>query len=58
MKVLVSLTLGGIVSEKSAAETSSFTNAFGFYSEGEFEKGDGVNIHGIWVRGGLRGGQV
>ena len=24
----------------------------------EFGQGDGVDVHGVWVNGGLRGGQV
>ena len=58
MRVLVFLTLGGVVSRKSAAKAFSFTNASGFFSGSEFGQGDGVNVHGVWIRGGLRGGQV
>ena len=36
----------------------SFTNTFGFFSGGKFRQGDGIDIHGIQVRGGSRGGQV
>ena len=58
MRVLIFLTLGGVVSRKSAMKASSFTNAFGSFSGSKFRQGDGINIHGIWVKGGLRGGRV
>ena len=56
MRALVFLALGGIVSGKSTMEASTFMNTLGSLSGCEFGKGDGVDIHGIRVRGGLRGG--
>ena len=47
--------LGGVMFQKSAMETSSFTNALGPFDGGEFGKADGVNVHGIGARGDLRG---
>ena len=41
------------MSGKSAAKASSFMNAFGPFGGGEFRKGNGIDIHGIQVRGGL-----
>ena len=43
---------------KSAMEAPPFMNAFGPFGGGKFRQGDGVDVHGIRVRGGSRGGWV
>ena len=37
-------------------EASSFVNAFGLFGRDELGRGDGINIHGVRMRGGSRGG--
>ena len=54
MRILILLTLEGIVPGQSAVKESSFTNTLGSFSGGEFGKGNGIDIHGIWVGGGSR----
>ena len=54
-RALVFFALGGVVSDESAMKTSSLTNAFGSFGGGEFGQGDGINIHGVRIRGGLGG---
>ena len=44
------------MSGKPAMEASSFANTLGSLSGGELRKGDGIDIHDIRVRGGLRDG--
>ena len=56
MRILVLLALGCVVSGNPAAKASSFTNTLGSLGGGELGKGNGVSIHGVWVRGGSRGG--
>ena len=54
MRVLVPLTLGGIVLRESAMKAFSLTDTLSSFGGGELGKGNGVDIHGVWVRGGLR----
>ena len=49
---------GAVVPRELAAKASSFMDAFGPFGGGEFRQGDGVDVHGIQVGGGSRGGRV
>ena len=55
MRILISLALQSVVSQESALKALSLVDALGPFSGGEFREGDGVTIHGISIRGGLRG---
>ena len=55
-RAFVFLALEGVVSRKLAMKAFYFMNAFGSFGGGTFRQGDGIDIHCIRVRGGLRGG--
>ena len=55
-RVSVFFALGGVVTRESTPKALSFTDAFGPFSGGKFGQSDGIDIHGIRVRGGSRGG--
>ena len=48
--------LGGIVTRESTMKALSFMDALGPFSGGKFGQSDGIDIHGVRVRGGSRGG--
>ena len=55
-QVFVFLALGSVVARESTTKALSFTDAFGPLSGGKFGQSDGIDIHGVRVRGGSRGG--
>ena len=57
-RVFVFLALGGVVAGASAMKALSLTDAFGSFGGGKFRQGDGVDVHGIRIRRGSRGGRV
>ena len=46
------------MARESTMKALSFTDAFGPFSRGKFGQSDGIDIHGIRVRGGSRRGRV
>ena len=55
LRARILLALGSVVFRKSAMKKSLIADAFGPFSGCELREGDGIDVHGIRVRGGLRG---